>query len=42
MKAAFTGLILGAVAILAIMYGMVKLTNRMYASHSPAAAEAHK
>ncbi len=39
--AAFMGLILGAIAILAILYGVVRFTNAKYAGHAEnAAAEA--
>ena len=37
MKAAFTGLVLGAVVIFFILYGIVRLTNAHYASEPPAA-----
>jgi hypothetical protein len=36
-RAAFLGLILGAIAILIILGTIVKLTNRKYAHESPAA-----
>jgi hypothetical protein len=38
MRAAFMGLVLGAIALLGILYTIVRLTNRMYAGHSEAAA----
>ena len=37
-RAAFLGLILGAIALLGIMYTIVHLTNAKYANHSEAAA----
>ncbi|HVZ77803.1 MAG TPA: hypothetical protein VG818_07475 [Gemmatimonadaceae bacterium] len=40
MKAAFTGLILGAVVIFAILFSIVKLTNAHYAKEHPAAEQA--
>jgi hypothetical protein len=40
-KAAFIGLVGGAIALLIILTAMVKLTNRHYESHN-ATAEAHK
>ena len=40
--AAFTGLIVGAVALAIIIFGIVKLTNAKYASHEKPAAEASK
>ena len=36
--AAFTGLVLAVIAIAAIVYGIVQLTNRAFAGHQPAAA----
>lgn len=38
MRAAFMGLILGAIVLLGIMYTIVRLTNAKYAGHSEAAA----
>ncbi len=38
MRAAFLGLILGALALLGIMYTIVHLTNAKYAKHAEAAA----
>ena len=35
-KAAFTGLIVGAIVLLAIMYGIVLLTNKKFEGHSAA------
>ena len=40
-RAAFMGLILGAIALFAIMYTIVRLTNAKYARHSEAAAVQH-
>ena len=40
MKAAFMGLIFGAVALLILVVTIVKLTNRKYAGEKPSAAEA--
>ena len=37
-RAAFMGLIFGAIALLAIMYTIVQLTNRKFEGHSAAAA----
>lgn len=37
-RAAFMGLIFGAIALFAIMYTIVHLTNARYAGHSEAAA----
>lgn len=37
-KAAFTGLIVGAIALLAIMYTIVQLTNKKFEGHSAAAS----
>jgi hypothetical protein len=37
-KAAFTGLLVGAIAILAICYTIITLTNRKFASHAAAPA----
>jgi hypothetical protein len=36
-RAAFKGLIIGAIVLLAFMYTVVQVTNRNYASHSTAA-----
>ncbi|HET9425150.1 MAG TPA: hypothetical protein VFO55_07260 [Gemmatimonadaceae bacterium] len=41
MKAAFTGLIVGAIALLIMCTTIVKLTNAKYASHKPAAETSH-
>jgi hypothetical protein len=38
MKAAFLGLILGAVVLFALVYGIVRLTNATYAREKPAPA----
>jgi multisubunit Na+/H+ antiporter MnhB subunit len=40
--AAFTGLIVGAVALIIIVLGIVKLTNAKFASHEKPVAEANK
>lgn len=40
MKAAFTGLIVGAIVIFIILFTVVKLTNAKYANEKPAAAAA--
>jgi hypothetical protein len=37
MKAAFTGLICGAIALLILMTAVSKLTSASFASHAPAA-----
>lgn len=37
MKAAFTGLIVGAIAVFIILFTVVKLTNAKYAHEKPAA-----
>ena len=37
-KAAFMGLIIGAIALLAIMYTIVQLTNKKFEGHSAAAS----
>jgi hypothetical protein len=37
-SAAFTGLILGAIAIFVICFAIVRFTNAQYAGHSAAAA----
>lgn len=39
MRAAFMGLILGALVLLGAMYAIVRLTNARYASHAAPAAE---
>jgi hypothetical protein len=39
-RAAFLGLILGAIALLGIMYTIVRLTNAKYAGHGEAAPAA--
>ena len=41
-SAGFTGLILGAIAIFVIVFGIVRLTNAHYASEEKPAAEATK
>jgi hypothetical protein len=43
MRAAFMGLIFGAVALFAVLFSIVKLTNAHYAKEhaGPPAAEAH-
>ena len=40
-RAAFMGLILGAIALLGIMYTIVRLTNARYAGSNEAAAARH-
>lgn len=40
-RAAFTGLIVGLVALLIMCTTIVKLTNIKYASHKPAAEASH-
>jgi hypothetical protein len=40
-RAAFMGLIFGAIAILLIMYTIVHLTNKKYESHREAPAAQH-
>jgi len=37
-RAAFLGLLLGAIVLLGLLYTIVRLTNARYASHSEAAA----
>lgn len=37
MRAGFTGLILGAIVVFAILFSVVKLTNAHYANEKPAA-----
>ncbi|HEY3288426.1 MAG TPA: hypothetical protein VGJ96_14995 [Gemmatimonadaceae bacterium] len=39
-KAAFAGLIVGAVALIVICFTIVKLTNMKFGAHTKAAAEA--
>lgn len=39
-RAAFMGLIFGAIALLAIMYAIVQLTNRKFEGHAAAAPAA--
>lgn len=39
-SAAFTGLIVGAIALSVIVLGIVKMTNASFASHEKPAAEA--
>jgi hypothetical protein len=41
MKAAFTGLIVGLIALLIMCVAIVKLTNAKYASHQAAAESTH-
>jgi hypothetical protein len=41
MKPAFTGLIVGLIALLIMCTTIVKLTNDKYASHKPAAEASH-
>ena len=41
MKAAFTGLIVGAIALLIMCVAIVKLTNNMYAGEKSAAESTH-
>ena len=38
--AGFTGLIVGAIALAAILYGMVQFTNSQFAGHTPEAGAA--
>ena len=40
-RAAFLGLILGAIVIFGILYTIVRLTNAKYAGHSEAPAANH-
>lgn len=40
-RAAFMGLIFGAIALLIIMYTIVYLTNKQYEGHSAAPAAQH-
>jgi hypothetical protein len=40
-RAAFLGLILGAIVLLGIIYTIVRLTNASYAGHSEAPAATH-
>ncbi|HEU4996266.1 MAG TPA: hypothetical protein VFT29_15725 [Gemmatimonadaceae bacterium] len=40
-RAAFLGLILGAIVLLGIMYTIVRLTNAKYAGHAEATATQH-
>jgi len=37
-KAAFTGLIVGAIVLFALMYSIVRMTNAKFASHAVPAA----
>ena len=39
-KAAFTGLIVGAIVLLAIMFTIVQLTNKKFEGHSAASGAA--
>jgi hypothetical protein len=41
MKAAFTGLIVGLIALLIMVTAIVKLTNMKYASHETTAEATH-
>ncbi len=41
-KAAFTGLIVGAVALLILVFSIVKLTDRIIGPHEKPAAQAAK
>ncbi len=41
-SAAYTGLIVGAVALLILCFGIVKLTNAKYGAHERPAAQAAK
>ena len=41
-KAAFTGLIVGAIVLFFIVFGIVKWTNAKFAGHEKSAAEATK
>jgi hypothetical protein len=41
MKAAFTGLIVGLIALLVMVTTIVKLTNAKYADHKTAAESTH-
>jgi hypothetical protein len=41
MKAAFMGLIFGAIALMIIVVTIVKLTNHKYAGEKPAAEASH-
>ena len=41
MKAAYRGLILGAIALLVLVVTIVKLTNAKYAGEKPAAEATH-
>jgi hypothetical protein len=40
-RAAFMGLIIGAITLLAIMYGIVQLTNKQFEGHKAPAAAQH-
>ena len=40
-KAAFTGLIIGAIALLIMVFGIVKWTNSQFAGHKAAAETTH-
>jgi hypothetical protein len=40
-RAAFLGLIIGAIVLLGIMYAIVRLTNAKYAGHTAAPAVQH-
>jgi hypothetical protein len=41
-RAAFAGLVIGVLALLLLVSGVVMLTNRHYANEKPAAAEGHR
>jgi len=41
-NAAFTGLIIGAVALIILCFGIVKLTNAKYGAHEKPSAQATK
>jgi hypothetical protein len=40
-RAAFTGLVLGAVVLLVVLFGIVKWTNHHYAAEKPGAEATH-
>jgi hypothetical protein len=40
-RAAFTGLVLGAVVLLVVLFGIVKLTNNHYAGEKAGAEATH-
>ncbi len=41
-KAAYSGLIVGAVALAILLFGIVRLTNAKFGAHEPPAAQAAK